>query len=69
MTLDRTDPEGEIARVAAEVRNWGRWGESDVLGTLNFLDDAKRLEAAALVTRGASFSLSQRFDTDGPQTG
>jgi kynurenine formamidase len=69
MTLDRTDPEGEIARVVADVRNWGRWGAEDVLGTLNFLDDAKLLEAAALVTRGATFSLSQRFDTDGPQTG
>jgi kynurenine formamidase len=69
MTLDRSDPEGEIARVVADVRNWGRWGEDDVLGTLNFLDAAKRVEAAALVTRGATFSLSQRFDTDGPQTG
>lgn len=69
MALDRSDPEGEIARVVADVRNWGRWGPDDVLGTLNFLDDAKRLEAAGLVRRGASFSLSQRFDTDGPQTG
>ena len=25
--------------VAAEVRNWGRWGESDRLGTLNLLTD------------------------------
>jgi hypothetical protein len=69
MTLDRADPEGEIARVVRDVRNWGRWGADDVLGTLNFLDAAKRLEAAALVTRGSTFSLSQRFDTDGPQTG
>lgn len=38
-------------------------------GTLNFLDDAKRREAAALILRGEVFSLSLRMDWDGPQTG
>jgi kynurenine formamidase len=51
------------------VRNWGRWGEDDVLGTVNFLDDAKRVAAASLVVRGAAFSLSQSFDMNGPQSG
>ncbi|MES4832800.1 cyclase family protein, partial [Streptomyces anthocyanicus] len=69
MTLDRTDPEGAIARAAKAYSNWGRWGEDDVLGTLNFLDGAKRREGAALVRRGVSFSLSQRFDMNGPQKG
>ena len=67
--LDRSDPEGAIAAAAKRVSNWGRWGADDVLGTLNFLDDAKRLEGASLVRRGAAFSLSQRFDADGPQKG
>jgi kynurenine formamidase len=67
--LDRTDPEGAIAAAAKRVSNWGRWGADDVHGTLNFLDDAKRLEGAALVRRGVSFSLSQRFESDGPQNG
>ena len=67
--LDRTDPEGAIAAAAKRVSNWGRWGSDDVLGTLNFLDDAKRVEGARLVQRGAAFSLSQRFDMDGPQRG
>ena len=67
--LDRADPATEIARAAAAYRNWGRWGEDDVLGTLNFIDDAKRLKAAALIRSGQSISLSQSFDTDGPQTG
>ena len=40
--LDRTDPEGAIAAAAKRCSNWGRWGADDVLGTLNFLDDAKR---------------------------
>jgi kynurenine formamidase len=67
--LDRTDPEGAIAAAAERCSNWGRWGADDVLGTLNFLDDAKRREGAALVRRGMSFSLAQSFDMNGPQKG
>src|ERR671933_474696 len=67
--LDRTDPEGAIAAAAKRCSNWGRWGADDVLGTLNFLDEAKRVEGARLVRRGASFSLAQSFDMDGPQKG
>ncbi len=67
--LDRSDPEGEVASRAAAYRNWGRWGEDDRLGSLNFIDQGKRVEAARLVTDGAVISLSQRFDTDGPQRG
>lgn len=67
--LDRSDPEAEIGARAAAFRNWGRWGADDVLGTLNFIDDAVRLRAAALVTSGTVISLAQRFDTDGPQKG
>ncbi|MFE7029020.1 cyclase family protein [Streptomyces sp. NPDC057621] len=69
MNPDPTDPEGAIARAAEAYSNWGRWGADDVLGTLNHLDAAKRREGAALVRRGVSFSLSQRFDMDGPQKG
>jgi len=61
--------EQAIAEAAARYRNWGRWGPDDVLGTVNFIDDAKRREAAGLVRRGVSTSLSQSFDTDGPQHG
>ncbi|WP_221354344.1 cyclase family protein [Streptomyces beigongshangae] len=69
MTLDRHDPEGAIAEAAKAFSNWGRWGEDDRIGTLNFLDEGKRREGAALIRRGVSFSLSQRFDMDGPQKG
>ncbi|KUO09334.1 cyclase family protein [Streptomyces sp. DSM 15324] len=69
MSVDRRDPEGAIAEAAKRCSNWGRWGEDDVLGTLNFLDGAKRREGAALVRRGVSFSLSQSFDMNGPQKG
>jgi len=67
--LDRADPAAEIARRAEAYRNWGRWGADDVLGTLNFIDDAARVRAARLVTSGRVISLAQSFDTDGPQKG
>ncbi|SFQ69773.1 Putative cyclase [Amycolatopsis arida] len=68
-TFDRTDPEGAIAAMAERCSNWGRWGADDVRGTLNFLDEAKRRDAAGLVRRGVAFSLSQPFDMHGPQKG
>jgi kynurenine formamidase len=67
--LDRANPEAEIAAAARACSNWGRWGADDVLGTVNFITDDLRRAAAALVRRGVSFSLSQRFDMNGPQQG
>lgn len=67
--MNRTDPESAIAAAAARCSNAGRWGADDVLGTLNFLDETKRVEGARLVRRGAAFSLAQPFDANGPQNG
>ncbi|MGB6181057.1 MAG: cyclase family protein [Rhodococcus sp. (in: high G+C Gram-positive bacteria)] len=67
--LDRSDPESAIAAAAERNRNWGRWGPDDVRGTMNFLTDERRAAAGALIRRGTSYSLSQRFDMDGPQKG
>jgi kynurenine formamidase len=61
--------EQAIAAAVQRYRNWGRWGPDDRLGTVNFIDEAKRRQAAGLVRRGVSISLSQSFDTDGPQKG
>jgi kynurenine formamidase len=67
--LDRADPAGAVAAAAKRCSNWNRWGADDVRGTMNFLTEAKRVEGARLVRRGTSFSLSQRFDMNGPQKG
>jgi kynurenine formamidase len=67
--MDRGRPEEAIAAAARAYSNWGRWGADDVRGTLNYLDDQLRVAAARLVRRGRTFSLAQRFDRDGPQTG
>jgi FAD/FMN-containing dehydrogenase/kynurenine formamidase len=61
--------EDELAKARAAYRNWGRWGEDDVLGTLNYLDAAARVHAASLVRRGTAISLALEFGFDGPQRG
>lgn len=41
---------------AEELRNWGRWGDDDELGTLNFITAEKVTEAARLVRQGKVIS-------------
>jgi len=57
----------DFHRVAGEVSNWGRWGDSDELGTLNFITPDKIAEAAALVKHGKVFPLGVDFGSSGPQ--
>jgi kynurenine formamidase len=42
---------------------WGRWGDEDELGALNWIDRDKVLRAAALVVRGETYSLAQRISS------
>jgi kynurenine formamidase len=49
-----------------ELSNWGRWGDDDEIGTLNFVTPAKRVSAAALVKTGRHFDLGMSFDKNGP---
>ncbi len=48
----------ELAKARAAYRNWRRWGDDDLLGTLNYLDAAARAHAAGLVRRGTTVSLA-----------
>lgn len=59
----------EIATISKKVRNWGRWGDDDELGTLNLISAQKRASAGRLVERGAVFPLGVPFDDRGPQSG
>jgi kynurenine formamidase len=61
--------EEALAEARRKYRNWGRWGEDDALGTLNYIDDAKRAAAAALARTGRAFSLSIELNRDGPRSG
>ena len=54
----------EYEQMFDEVSNWGRWGESDEIGTLNLITEAKRRQAAALVQSGISVSLAHNLITE-----
>jgi kynurenine formamidase len=59
----------EVLELAARVRNWGRWGPDDELGTLNLIDDAARRRGVACVKTGKAISLALPLSPDGPQMG
>lgn len=40
------------AKTFESVKNWGRWGADDQLGTINLITPARRKRAAALVQDG-----------------
>ncbi len=52
---------------AKKLRNWGRWGDDDQLGTLNFITPETVKAAAKLVRKGTIFPLGINFDAYGPQ--
>src|SRR5579872_6127904 len=56
-----------IEEMAQKLRNWGKWGPDDQLGTLNYIAAAEIAGAARLVHRGKAFSLGLDFNQNGPQ--
>jgi len=63
------DAETAVAEAAEKYRNWGRFGEADQRGTLNFVTPEKIVAAARLVKTGKVFALAIPFDRRGPQPG
>jgi len=59
----------DIEALRAEVRNWGRWGDDDEIGTLNLITSDVVRAGAAEVKAGKRFSLALPLDADGPQMG
>ena len=53
-------------RLAERVRNWGRWGDDDQLGTLNHITGDTLARAATLARRGKAFSLAIPLNGDSP---
>jgi hypothetical protein len=49
----------EVLGLVSSLSNEGRWGPDDDLGTLNYVDDAKRVEAAQLARTGIVISLAR----------
>lgn len=63
------DDEAILRRYIAECSNWGRWGDSDQVGTWNLVGPEQLRHAASLVKLGKSIPLSLPYDQHGPQTG
>jgi kynurenine formamidase len=59
----------ELKALAQRVSNWGRWGDDDQRGTLNFITPEAVRRGVGAVRRGVTFSLSIPYDENGPQTG
>ena len=64
-------PAGRAPRNAAEfdalfqqVKNWGRWGPDDQLGSINLITPATRKQAIALAKTGESVSLAHTLLTE-----
>ena len=53
----------EFDRIFESVKNWGRWGPDDQLGTLNYITPAKVREAAGLVRSGRRVSMEIPINT------
>ena len=51
--------EEEVLTYFDTLSNWGRWGEDDELGTLNFLSDENTKKAVALVQEGKTISCAR----------
>ena len=49
--------EETLRKLALQVRNWGRWGPDDEIGTLNYITPDRIAAACRLVTAGKVFAL------------
>jgi hypothetical protein len=67
------DDTGRLSSMAVELKNWGRWGPDDQLGTSNLITAAKIRKTAKLVRAGLVISLAhlepQKVETDVPAGG
>jgi len=54
----------EFDELFQQIKNWGRWGADDQLGSANLVTAAKRKQAAALVKAGVTVSLAHNPMTE-----
>ena len=48
-----------IAEATEKLRNWGRWGKDDQIGTLNHIKPDDIVNAAKLIRTGKIFALGK----------
>jgi kynurenine formamidase len=54
----------DVQALHRSLSNWGRWGDRDQLGTLNWITPGKRAAAAREVRSGRSVSCSRALPTE-----
>lgn len=57
----------DLDALAVKYSNWGKWGDKDEIGTLNYTSEFDIINAATLVKKGKVISLALNFDHKGPQ--
>ena len=61
--------EDALRTLALQVRNWGRWGPDDELGTLNYITPDTIAAACRPATAGQVYALGIPLQREGPQSG
>lgn len=59
----------DVHALCEQYRNWGKWGDHDQLGTVNYIDADCVAAATSLPRRGKVISCALPFDENGPQNG
>ena len=59
----------QFQELSAQVRNWGRWGDDDQLGTLNLISPEVVRRAAGCIRHGRTIPLAVPLEHDGIQVG
>ena len=58
-----------VRELSRQYTNWGKWGDDDQRGTLNYVTKEHIVKAGSLVRNGKRISMAVPFDADGPQNG
>lgn len=58
-----------VAEAFEKLKNWGRWGKDDQIGTLNHVTPEDIVNAAKLIRTGKVFALGMPLNSRGPQSG
>ncbi len=64
MTNQQIPTEAEVIGWMESLKNWGRWGDDDELGCLNFITPEKRKKAAELVQDGDVVTCARPITTE-----
>ena len=64
MAANRDLSETQVNEFFTSLSNWGKWGQDDQLGALNYITPQKRSQAAALIQDGQAVSMSLPLATE-----